>query len=137
MFLGVLNIIFLKFPDYLSDLTQSSGHSNCHYNKFGHYIECQYKESWLYYFTFQSKIQSCDVPAFRLAALTLTHCSRGDFSTLIYWKSSFSTLGVLGVFFQVYLVQEKNCLANSGDPDQMLHYGASDLGLHCLPVQPF
>ena len=24
--------------------------------------------------------------------------------------------------------------ANSGDPDQMLHYAASDLGLHCLPV---
>ena len=24
--------------------------------------------------------------------------------------------------------------ANSGDPDQMLHSAASDLGLHCLPV---
>ena len=24
--------------------------------------------------------------------------------------------------------------ANSGDPDQMLHSVASDLGLHCLPV---
>ena len=24
--------------------------------------------------------------------------------------------------------------ANSGDPDQMLHYLASDLGLHCLPL---
>ena len=24
--------------------------------------------------------------------------------------------------------------ANSGDPDQMLHSGASDLGLHCLPI---
>ena len=23
---------------------------------------------------------------------------------------------------------------NSGDPDQMLHSAASDLGLHCLPV---
>ena len=23
--------------------------------------------------------------------------------------------------------------ANSGDPDQMLHSAASDLGLHCLP----
>ena len=23
--------------------------------------------------------------------------------------------------------------ANSGDPDQMLHSSASDLGLHCLP----
>ena len=24
--------------------------------------------------------------------------------------------------------------ANSGDPDQMSHSAASDLGLHCLPV---
>ena len=24
--------------------------------------------------------------------------------------------------------------ANSGDPDQMPHSGASDLGLHCLPI---
>ena len=28
-------------------------------------------------------------------------------------------------------------LANSGDPDQMPHYVASDLGLHCLPMYPF
>ena len=27
--------------------------------------------------------------------------------------------------------------ANSGDPDQMPHSAASDLGLHCLPVTPF
>ena len=25
-------------------------------------------------------------------------------------------------------------LANSKDPDQMLHSAASDLGLHCLPI---
>ena len=25
-------------------------------------------------------------------------------------------------------------LANSGDPDQMLCFAASDLGLHCLPM---
>ena len=24
--------------------------------------------------------------------------------------------------------------ANSGEPDQILHYAVSDLGLHCLPV---
>ena len=24
--------------------------------------------------------------------------------------------------------------ANSGDPDQMLHFAASDLCLHCLPI---
>ena len=27
--------------------------------------------------------------------------------------------------------------ANSGDPDQMLHSVASDLGLHCLPITLF
>ena len=27
-------------------------------------------------------------------------------------------------------------LANSADPDQMPHYAASDLGLHCLPMYP-
>ena len=27
--------------------------------------------------------------------------------------------------------------ANSGDPDQMPHSAASDLGLHCLPKLPF
>ena len=27
--------------------------------------------------------------------------------------------------------------ANSGDPNQMLHSAASDLGLHCLPITPF
>ena len=27
-----------------------------------------------------------------------------------------------------------NLFANSGDPDQMPHSAASDLGLHCLPV---
>ena len=28
-------------------------------------------------------------------------------------------------------------LANNVDPDQMPHYVASDLGLHCLPKYPF
>ena len=30
------------------------------------------------------------------------------------------------------------CIANSADPDQMLHSAATDLGLHCLqrPVYP-
>ena len=33
--------------------------------------------------------------------------------------------------------RQKLLLANSGDPDQMPHYAASDLGLHCLPMYPF
>ena len=28
-------------------------------------------------------------------------------------------------------------LANSADPDEMQHYGAFHLGLHCLPKYPF
>ena len=27
--------------------------------------------------------------------------------------------------------------ANSADPDEMLHYAAFHLGLHCLPKYPF
>ena len=61
------------------------------------------------------------------------HCSLVDFSTLIYWKSPFATKGVLGVICST----QKLLLANSGDPDQMPHYVASDLGLHCLPMYPF
>ena len=30
----------------------------------------------------------------------------------------------------------KILLANTVDPDQMPHYVASDLGLHCLPMTP-
>ena len=61
-----------------------------------------------------------------------------DFSTLIYWKSPFATLRVLGVFFLgLFDSRQKLLLANRGDPDQTPHYAASDLGLHCLPVYPF
>ena len=34
-----------------------------------------------------------------LCLMGLTHCSLVDFSTIVYWKSSFATLGVLGVIF--------------------------------------
>ena len=63
----------------------------------------------------------------------------------------------LGGLFHPYILEESICylrgirckslglfgsrqnslLANIGDPDQMPHYGASDLGLHCLPMYPF
>ena len=42
----------------------------------------------------------------------------------------FSCLGLFGS-------REKLLLPNSGDPDQMRHNAASDLGLHCLPMYPF
>ena len=36
----------------------------------------------------------------------------------------------------MYILLEKKAklFANEGDPDQMLHSVASDLGLHCLPI---
>ena len=40
---------------------------------------------------------------------------------------------ILGLFGS----RQKLLLPNSGDPDQTLHYAASDLGLHCLPMYPF
>ena len=68
----------------------------------------------------------------------LTHCSREDFSTPYILEESIcylrdircNFLGLIGSW-------EKLLLANSGDPDQMPHYAASDLGLHCLPLYPF
>ena len=40
------------------------------------------------------------------------------------------------VYFIIFLIRRSAyfCLRNSSDPDQMLHFAASDLSLHCLPV---
>ena len=52
-------------------------------------------------------------------------------------------LGHFSSFFFFLIIYEASCwqadrekllLANSGDPDQMPHHAASDLGLHCLPL---
>ena len=49
--------------------------------------------------------------------------------------SPFVILGVLCLFCHFYSVFDgKFLLANNVDPDQMPHYVASDLGLHCLPM---
>ena len=48
--------------------------------------------------------------------------------------SPFVILGVPGLFLLYYSVLIENLLANTVDPDQMPHYEASDLGLHCLPM---
>ena len=37
-------------------------------------------------------------------------------------------------FYSIF--DKKILLANTVDPDQMPHYVASDLGLHCLPIDP-
>ena len=39
-----------------------------------------------------------------------------------------------GSEIQIFLRKMAKLFANSGDPDQMPHSAASDLGLHCLPV---
>ena len=60
-----------------------------------------------------------------------------DFSTLIYWKSPFATLrGIRCNFLGLFGSRQKLLFANSGDPDQMLHYTVSDLGLRCLTMYP-
>ena len=41
--------------------------------------------------------------------------------------------GVGSIFFFLLLFLTI-LLANNADPDQMPHYVASDLGLHCLPM---
>ena len=40
-------------------------------------------------------------------------------------------------FLGLFGSRQKLLLANSGNPDQMLHFAASDLGLHCMPMYPF
>ena len=40
-------------------------------------------------------------------------------------------------FLGLFGSRQKMLLANSGEPDQMLHNAASDLGLHCLPLYTF
>ena len=36
--------------------------------------------------------------------------------------------------FSYYFRKMAEVFANSEDPDQMPHFAASDLGLHCLPI---
>ena len=50
-------------------------------------------------------------------------------------KSQFLVKGVCGVlFFFSFFWLKEFLYANSVDPDQMPHYPAYDLGLHCLPM---
>ena len=57
---------------------------------------------------------------------------------LIHWKSPFAIKGVLGLnFLGLFGSRQKLLLANSGDSNQMPHYMASDLGLHCVPLLGF
>ena len=41
---------------------------------------------------------------------------------------------VRSILSLLFYFRRKVLLANNVDPDQMPHYVASDLGLHCLPM---
>ena len=56
------------------------------------------------------------------------------FPIFINWTSPFLILGLMGGVFNVYSNSNRTFCKQTGDPDQMLHFEASDLGLHCLPV---
>ena len=58
-----------------------------------------------------------------------------EFICHLMLTSPFVILGVLALFCCFYsIVDGKFLLANNVDPDQMPHYVASDLGLHCLLI---
>ena len=42
--------------------------------------------------------------------------------------------GIRSILSLLFYFLWKTLLANSVDPDQMPHYVASDLGMHCLPI---
>ena len=63
---------------------------------------------------------------FRLSKLTLPHPP----SHTVHWKSQISVLGISGYVILIFA----KLFAISGDPVQMPTFGASDQGLHCLPV---
>ena len=48
--------------------------------------------------------------------------------SICYFRES----GLFCCFYSIF--DGKILLANNADPDQMPHYVASDLGLHCLPM---
>ena len=52
----------------------------------------------------------------------------------MYWKGPISILGTSGCEIYIFLEKKAKLFANSGNPDQMPHSAASDLGLHCLQI---
>ena len=58
----------------------------------------------------------------------------GEGLSIIYFMGSHVEISKLEVLqsFKIVLV-----VANSADPDEMPHYAAFHLGLHCLPKYPF
>ena len=61
----------------------------------------------------------------------------GHFRCYMLDKSICYFRDVGSIFLPLFYFRWKILLANNVDPDQMPHYVASDLGLHCLPTDPF
>ena len=70
----------------------------------------------------------------RIKLFALTHCILVDTSSVICWMSPFVILGVSGLLCHFYSIFDgKSCEQTNVGSDQMPHYVASDLGLHCFP----
>ena len=64
----------------------------------------------------------------------LTLCILVDSYNVMLDESIYHFRGVWSVLLLLFYFCWKILLANNVDPDQMPHYMASDLGLHCLPM---
>ena len=68
-----------------------------------------------------------------LTDCTLNPFKPNEISLSYQLDQSISVLRVVGWCFSILFKFKKIILqANRGDPDQMLHYAMSDLGVHCL-----
>ena len=85
-------------------------------------------KSWAYW---DGRQVSCFL---QMCPFSLTYCILLDSSTAICWTSPFVIFGVPGLFCHFFYFWWNIMLANNVDPDQTLHYVASDLSLHCLPM---
>ena len=55
----------------------------------------------------------------------------------MYFKVSQVEFSNLHMYYVLLSLKDVLNLANSADPDEMQHYAAFHLGLHCLPKDPF
>ena len=66
---------------------------------------------------------------------SFTHFSQMEFPILIHWNNPFPFEGLLGSNFHFYSNFNRTfCVqtVKTGDPNQISHNAASDLGLYCL-----
>ena len=68
----------------------------------------------------------------KVCVLTLIHYILVDSSTVLCWMCPFVILRDVGPILFYFF--KEILLANNVDPDQMPHYVAFDLGVHCMPM---